>query len=146
MLPYLSPSSLFAEEEKAVQRRMASNWGGYHDTMTNHDSLKQWQIGDIDIVQEPTTAVATTSREASTVSPYNLTIPPQSNVNSLTPYVIPKLPKVGISSNKVNELVAKVSPPARPILPKPLCMIEQSPRSLCNTSGLRPTQRPKKKK
>ena len=146
MLPYLSPSSLFAEEEKAVQRRMASNWGGYNDTTTNHDSLKQWQVGDIDIIQEPKTSVATTSQEAFTLPQLNSTNPPQSNVTSVTPYVIPKLSKAGILSNKVNELVAKVSPPARPILPKPPGMIEPNSRSLCNTSGLRPTQRYKKKK
>ena len=74
--------------------------------ITIHDSLKQWQIGDIDMTQESTTLVATTSKEAFTVPPYNSTNPVQSNVNSITPYVIPKLPKVGISSNKVNELVA----------------------------------------
>ena len=139
MLPYLSPSSLFAEEENAVKRRMASNWGSYNDTTTHHDSLKQWQENDIDISQEPTTPVATTSRET-------LILPKPNVTNSLAGYVIPKLPKAGILSNKVNELEARVSPPARPILPKPPGMTNQNPRSLWNTSGLRPTQRYKEKK
>ena len=85
MLPYLSPSSLFAEEEEAVQRRMASNWGGYHETSTSHESLKQWQAGDINVGPESTTLVATTSREALTAPPYNSINPVQSNMSSIKP-------------------------------------------------------------
>ena len=39
MHPYLSPSSLFAEEETAMKRRMASNCGSYDDTFTHHDPM-----------------------------------------------------------------------------------------------------------
>ena len=145
MLPYLSPSSLFTEEQTGVQRRMSS-WGSYNDTTTNRNSLNQWQIGDTDMVQEPETPIATTSNEVCILPQPNLIDPPQSKMTSLAGYVIPKLPKAGILSNKVNKLAAKVSPQARPIVPKPPGLIEQSPRSLCNTSGLRPTQRHKKKK
>ena len=145
MLPYLSPTSLSTKEEEAVQESMASNWGCYHETTTNPESLKQWQAGNLDMGPESITPVTTTPREALTLSPINSINPGRSNVSSMKPYVIPKLPK-GISSTKVNELVAKVSPPARPILPKPSSMGEQSSRSLYNTSGLRSTQRPKKKK
>ena len=95
MLPYLSTFSLFAEEETAVQIRMASSWGSYNDTTTNRDSLKQWQVGDTDIVQEPNTSVATTSKEAFTLPQPNLTNLLQSNITSLTGYLIPKLPKPG---------------------------------------------------
>ena len=44
MLPYLSPTSLFAEEEERVQRRAASNWGGYDKVFsTRQELLQRWQ-------------------------------------------------------------------------------------------------------
>ena len=54
------------------------------------------------------------------------------------------IPKKGIQSNKLNELAVKVSPPARPILPKQPSINKTSPPR--NISGNRSTQGQKKKK
>ena len=67
--------------------------------------------------------------------------PSSTFISSTDRYVIPKK---GIQANRLNELARKVSPPARPILPKPPVMIKTSrPR---NTSGSRPNPGQKKKK
>ena len=137
MLPYLFPTSLFAEEEEAVKRRTAGNWGGYNNATYRQESLRQWQESIADINQEPTTApMATTSKEATVVQQTNA-------LNSLGRYVIPKISKLGVQSNKANELAAKVSPPARAILPKPPGTDHQNPCSLWNTRGLRPQKKKK---
>ena len=66
---------------------------------------------------------------------------PASSTSSTCHYVIPKK---GIQTNRLNELALKVSPPARPILPKPPRLGRTSlPR---NISGNRSTQGQKKKK
>ena len=42
MLPCLSPTSLFADEEERVKRRAASNWGGYNiSSSTRQESLQR---------------------------------------------------------------------------------------------------------
>ena len=75
----------------------------------------------------------TTSREV---------MDPSSTSNkNVSRYVIPKK---GIQANKLNELARKVSPPARPILPKSPVVIRTSPPR--NTSGNRPNPGQKKKK
>ena len=44
MLPYLSPTSLFAEEEERVQSRAVSNWGEYDKrSSTRQEVLQRWQ-------------------------------------------------------------------------------------------------------
>ena len=43
MLPYLSPTSLFAEEEEAVRRRADSNWGRHDIASNRRESLQRWQ-------------------------------------------------------------------------------------------------------
>ena len=50
--------------------------------------------------------------------------PPSTSNRSTSHYVIPKK---GIQANRLNELALKVSPPARPILPKPPVTIRTSP-------------------
>ena len=97
MLPYLSPTSLFVKEEEAVELRAASNWGGYNKTIDRQELLRQWQEGSANPSQEPTTApMATnqmTSKDATVVQPTNAP-------NSLGRFVIPKISKLGLQSNK----------------------------------------------
>ena len=66
---------------------------------------------------------------------------PVVSTSSTSRYVIPKK---GIQANRLNELALKVSPPARPILPKPPSVNRTSPPR--NISGSRPTPGQKKKK
>ena len=136
ILPYLSPTSLFAEEEEAVKRRTSSNWVEYNNTSSRRESLRQWQEGDVDMNPESMNQVAITSRESMVVQQ------PEAITGGVK-YVIPKLSKKGIQSNEVNELAAKVSPPARPILPKPPGIGLQNQRPPWNTSGLRPQKKKK---
>ena len=143
-LPYLSPTSLFADEEEGVKERAASNWGGYDNgSSTRQESLQRWQEKESEgnSNQKFIAPVAPTSRESIVeLSPTSATanqVPTTSGT-----YVIPKLSNRGILSNKVNELAVKVSPPAQAILPKPSGTVQNS-RSLFYTSGLRPQKKTK---
>ena len=144
MLPYLSPTSLFAKEEEAVKRRTASNWGGYDNgSSTRQDSLQRWQEQGSEgrTSHRSTTPNTTISRELIvTTSPTSTTANQAPTISGT--YIIPKLSKQGIQFNKANELAAKVSPQAKTILPKPPSTVP-GPRSLWNTSGLR-SQKKKK--
>ena len=151
MLPYLSPTSLFVEEEEAVKRRTASNWGGSDNgdngSPTRQESLQRWQEQESECKtsQKLTTPIATTSKEPIAVpSPTSTTANNATNIRGK--YAIAEIPRLGIQSNEANELAAKVSIPARPILPKPPGESNQTQRPRWNTSGLRPTQQQKKKK
>ena len=148
MLPYLSPTSLFAEEEEAVRRRAESNWGRLETASNRRESLQRWQetkdehgmdydheISSKDAPQQP---VVARSEMSSPITPINTSEPTTSGR-----YVIPKKSKQGIQSNKVNELAAKVSPPARSILPKPPGSQIPSQRPPWKHSGLRPQQKKK---
>ena len=122
MLPYLSPTSLFAEEEEAVTRRTESSWGRYDTAANRRESLQRWQEqeGESEIDHTPkvsSTEVLQQPIVAEVSSPINTMAASASN--SSGKYVIPRLSKQGFQSNRVNELATKVSPPARSILPKP---------------------------
>ena len=138
MLPYLSPTSLFSKEEEAVKTRAASSWGGYVDTIDRQESFKQWQGGNDHLNQEPTITPMATNQ----VTSADATVVQQTNANtSLGRFVIPKVSKRCLNSNKANELAAKVSPPARTILPKPVGTV-QNPQSV-GTSGVKPQKKKK---
>ena len=64
---------------------------------------------------------------------------PSTSKGNPSKYVIPKIARQSIQSNKLNDLVAKVSPTARPILPRPPTLPRKSPPR--NTSGTRSTRR-----
>ena len=142
MLPYLSPTSLFAEEEEAVKRRAEGNWGKLGTASTRRESLQRWQEtkDDHEISSEnvPQQSMVEQSVMSSPITPIAVSEPSTSKR-----YVIPKKPNQSILSNKVNELVAKVSPPARSILPKPPGSQTPSKRPSYNHSGLRPQRRKK---
>ena len=132
MLPYLSPTSLFADEEERVRTRAVSNWGEYDNgSSTRQELLQRWQEqeSESNSNQNSMAGVAPTQKATTEV--------PSTGDQGLTTsgtYKIPKLPGRGILPNKVNEQAPKVSSPARAILPKPPGTV-QNPRSLCNTSG-----------
>ena len=136
MLPYVPPTSLFADGEEAIRRQMGDRWGNYNDG-SQRESLKQWQENDVSMSQENIPIVATTS---------SASIIMQQEASGSTPYKIPELPRFSLLSNRVNNLAANISPPARAKLPKPPGSEQPQPRSLFKMSGLRPTQQRKKKK
>ena len=64
---------------------------------------------------------------------------PSTSAGNTGRYVIPKVPRSSLKSNILNDLVAKISPPARPILPRPSSLPGKSPPR--KVSGTRPTKR-----
>ena len=144
MLPYLCPTSLFAEEEEKVQGRAASNWGGYDNgSTTRQELLQRWQEqeSESNSNQNYKAPVAPTHRKTTTEVPSTYATIHQEPTTSGA-YVIPKLSKRTVLSSKVNELASKVSPPARAILPKHPGP-SKNPRSFCNTSGSKPQKKKK---
>ena len=141
MLPYLSPTSLFRDEEEGVRTRAASNWGGYDDgSSSRQELLQRWQetVSENNSNHNSVAVVASTNIETATVVPSTGDQGPTSS----GAYKIPILPGRGTLSNKANEQVPKVSTPVRAILPKPPGTV-QNPRSLCNTSGLKAQKKKK---
>ena len=133
MLPYLSPTSLFRDEEERVRARTASNWGGYSDdSLSRQELLHRWQepVSEKNSNQNSIAIIASANIETATAVP-------STGVQGLTSggtYKIPKLPGRGISSTKTDEQVSKESTSVRAILPKPPGTIS-NPRPFCHPSG-----------
>ena len=138
MLPYLSPKSRFGKEEEAVKTQAVNNWVGYVSTINRQESIKQWQESNDHLNQATTTAQMAMNQATSA----DETEVQQANANtSLGRFVIPKVSKRRLNSNKANEVVAKVSAPVRTILPKPAGAV-QNPQPAW-TSGVKPQAKKK---
>ena len=138
MLPYLSPTSLFREEEERVRARTASNWGGYSDgSLSRQELLQRWQepVSENNSDQNSRAVIASDNLETMTAVP---STGDQGPISSGT-YKILKLSGRGISSTKTNEQVPKS---VRAILPKPPGTTS-NPRPFCHPSGSK-TQKKKK--
>ena len=141
MLPYLSPTSLFRDEEERVRARTASNWGGYNDgSLSRREQLQRWQepVSEDNSNQDSRAIMTSTNIETTTVVPSTS----DQGLTSSGTYKIPKLPGRSISSTKTNEQVPKASTSVRAILPKPSGTIS-NPRPFCHPSGSK-TQKKKK--
>ena len=72
MLPYLSPTSLFREEEERIRARTASNWGEYTDgSLSRQELLQRWQepVSEDNSNQNSRVAIASTNIETTTAVP-----------------------------------------------------------------------------
>ena len=144
MLPYLSPTSLFADEGEMVQKRAAINWGEYDKgSSTRQEVLQRWQEQESESSSNPNyiTPVVPTHSKATTEGPSAYAT---SNQEPTTrgKDVIPKLSKRTVLSSKVNVLTPKVSSPARAILPKPPGP-DQNPHLFSNTGVSKPQKKKK---
>ena len=148
MRPYQSPPHRIEQDQPT--RQDPKSWGSYRQASSISGGLEEWQREN----KKPQAPTKTkypdipipgkTSSESVPVSVMNTSSEPEQTQPSTSRgtaerYVILKVPRSSLKSNKLNELVAKVSPPARPILPRPPSHPRKSPSK--NISGKRPTKR-----
>ena len=147
MRPYLSPPR--PTDQHQPPRPDTEKWGNYKGNVAssyNRNPQQRSKNNDSNIAADPQPLI-----QLSTSSQYNndpnaaeatsIEVPniqPSTSGSASSTYVIPKVPRKSLQSSKLNELVAKVSPPARPILPRPPSVPRKSPsRSIKGTKSTR---------
>ena len=147
MRPYLSPPRSI--EQTQPSHRGEYKWGSYKgNTAFSYVQEHQQRNKKKDLTTTTDTKI-TTSLDSHSSSGNN--VKPEGAILARTPevkpstsravastYVIPKATRKSLQSSKLNELVARVSPPARPILPRPPSAPRKSPsRSVKGTKWTR---------
>ena len=146
MRPYLSPPRT-AEQ---IQPTCQEQWGSYKSKATSSSNLDRWQHEDNKVPHDPITPKITAASTPTTSLSKCVTpkisnpvktseVQPSTSKNETDKYVIPKISRQGKQSSKLNELVAKVSPPAQTVLQRPPTLPRKSPPR--NISGTRSTRK-----
>ena len=148
MRPYLSPPQ--STEQIQPSYKGHHKWGSYKGkTASNYTNEQQQRNKNKDSITTTDTQIVTRfnvhSSSSNDVTPKGATpaeipeVQPSTSRAVSSSYVIPKVPRKKLQSSKLNELVAKVSPQARPILPRPPSVPRKSPSK--SVSGTRSTKR-----
>ena len=123
MRPYQSPPH--SVEQIQPVRQEHQKWGSYKGKTASSYEEHHQQHKDEGDTTSTTTATNLIPPLSNDVTPKRATpiaapeVLPSTSRSNPSRYVIPKVSRPSLQSNKLNELVENVSPPARPILPRP---------------------------
>ena len=148
MRPYLSPPR--PTEQTQPSHKGQHKWGSYKAKTASSYTKEHQQHNknkDANTTTDPQTATRLDipSSSSNDITPKGATsadipeLQPSTSRAASSAYVIPKVPRKSLQSSKLNELVAKVSHPARPILHRPPSVPRKSPSK--SVSGIRSTKR-----
>ena len=148
MRPYLSPPR--PTEQTQPSHKGQHKWGSYKGKTASsytkeHQQQNKKKDSHTTTDSQTATLLNTPSSSSNDITPKRATsteipeVQPSTSRAVSSSYVIPKVPRKSLQSSKLNELVAKVSPPARPILPRPPSVPRKSPSK--SISGTRSTKR-----
>ena len=145
MRPYLSPPR--PTEQHQPPNPGTEKWGSYRGNTASSYKEHQQQSKESETKTDPRlilqgNAPSQTNNDAKAKGVDSVETPdvqPSTSRAVASKYVIPKVPRRSLQSSKLNELVAKVSPPARPILPRPPSLPRKSPSK--NVKGTKSTRR-----